>query len=334
LHITATGWSGWKLFPEGAGNTSLYRDSQAEEGRVPDSAHYFDHGNRRMRFSVIVPTYNRMATLRQTLASLTTQDYSDFDLVVVDDGSTDGTRAMVAAEFPAVCYKHQDNRGPAAARNTGIRGASGEIIAFTDDDCLPPRNWLARLADGFVRHPGVVGVGGYLEAPSQILATNMLARYESRDEYGARNEEIVGGFECPVGGTNNMAYRRDALLAINGFDETFPYAAGEDTDVKLRLCASGARLLYMPIKVTHLQTYAWDAFRRQQITRGRGVVHFERKHYGGAPTRRRIVLRMFKRMMMFGRDFLLGPNRELAPVRFMARWYDGLGQWYEVRRVN
>ncbi len=117
----------------------------------------------------------------------------------------------------------------------------------------------------------------------------------TREHYGACDEEVVGGFECPAGGTCNMSYRRAVLLAVGGFDEGFRYAAGEDADLKWRICRTGARLLYVPIKVTHLQPYTFGSFRRQQIIRGRGAVHFERKHFGHAPGVVRIVLRLAKR---------------------------------------
>jgi glycosyltransferase involved in cell wall biosynthesis len=96
--------------------------------------------------SAVVPTFNRIATLRQTLTALAAQDYPDYEIIVVDDGSSDGTGDVVTREFPAVRYVRQPNRGPAAARNVGIRAALGDIVAFTDDDCLPPVDWLSRLA--------------------------------------------------------------------------------------------------------------------------------------------------------------------------------------------
>jgi glycosyltransferase involved in cell wall biosynthesis len=227
-----------------------------------------------VKFSVVIPTYNRAATLRQTLTALMAQDYPDYEIIVVDDGSTDDTRAMIAREFPQVRYIYQQNRGPAAARNRGIAHARGEIIAFTDDDCVPPRDWLARLADGYARYPDVVGVGGYLEAPDEVLQRAPLARYErfiARRVFRVSEREYVGGFECPAGGTNNIAYRRAILERVGGFDESFPYAAGEDADLKWRICQLGARLLYVPVKMTHLQTYTWESFKRQARVRGKGT---------------------------------------------------------------
>ncbi len=283
-----------------------------------------------MRFSIVIPTFNRKTLLRRCLVAATSQNYPDYEVIVVDDGSTDSTQDMVRREFPQVRYFRQEvNRGPAAARNRGIWEATGEIVAFTDDDCLPPTDWLNRLADGYHRHLEVVGVGGYLEALDELLRDNILAQYErnvGRDRYGAGYEEVLAGFECPAGGTNNMSYRRDALIDIGGFDEQFPFAAGEDADLKWRLCQRGLRLLYVPVKVTHLQSYTWARFRRQHMIRGYGVVYFEQKHLGRAPGLFRVLLRLAKRTLLLFYELLSGADCRLAITRFAARWYDGVGQ--------
>ena len=287
--------------------------------------------------SVVVPTYNRAATLRRCLEALATQDYAGpWQVIVVDDGSTDETPDVVNA-FPGFVHLRQANRGPAAARNRGIREASHEIVAFTDDDCLAPADWLIRLGDGYLRYPHVAGVGGYLEAPEQILRSNRVAQFERSvglNEYGAGMEEVEGGFDCPAGGTNNMSYRRNVLLDADGFDETFPFAAGEDADLKLRICQRGARLLYVPVRMIHLQPYTREALRRQYRVRGRGVVHFERKHLGHPPSLLRVLLRLAKRSLSLPRDLIAGPRRHLAIVRFTALWCDGVGQLGEVLRLR
>lgn len=287
--------------------------------------------------SVVVPTYNRAPVLQQCLDSLAAQDYAGrWQVIVVDDGSTDATPEVLRS-FPSFLHVRQENRGPAAARNRGIREASGEIIAFTDDDCLAPADWLSRLADGYARHPEVAGVGGYLEAPMEMLRDNRFAQFErsvGRDEYGAGSEEVLAGFDCPAGGTNNMSYRREVLLDIGGFDETFPFAAGEDADLKLRVCQRCASLLYVPVKMTHMQPYTREAFRRQYLVRGRGVVHFERKHMGRPPTVMRVLLRLVKRALWVAYDLAAGPQRHLAFTRFTARWYDGIGQLGELRKLR
>lgn len=282
-----------------------------------------------MRFSVVIPTYNRQATLRQTLMAVMREQAIEYEIIVIDDGSTDGTREMIAAEFPGVHYIRQANRGPAAARNQGIHVATGEFIAFTDDDCVPPPNWLSSLADGFDRYPSVIGVGGYLEAPDDVLKTNRWAQYEqyvARAFYRVNAGEYLGGYECPAGGTNNLAYRRAALLHIGGFDETFPYAAGEDADLKLRLCQTGAQLLYVPVKVTHLQDYTAAGFKRQAYFRGKGRVCFDDRH-GPPPAHWRVILRLLRRFLNGLLDIASADRRPFVRFRLIEAWYNFRGEW-------
>jgi glycosyltransferase involved in cell wall biosynthesis len=288
-----------------------------------------------MKFSVVVPTFNRQATLRQTLAALVAQDSADYEIIIVDDGSTDSTREMIAAEFPNVRYLHQQNCGPAAARNNGIRAASGDVIAFTDDDCLPPLKWLARLADGLTRHPQVVGVGGYLEAPDDVLARSVLARYEkyiARQVYRVSDREYLGGFECPAGGTNNMAYRREVLSEVGGFDEFFRYAAGEDADLKWRICQHKYTLLYIPLKVTHLREYTWAHLRRQSFMRGKGRTQFEIRH-GRRPSASILIVRLARAWLQFIPDMLTMPEKPFAFARLIEMTWSVAGQWDELKRV-
>ncbi len=283
-----------------------------------------------MRFSVVIPTYNRAHTLRQCLAALVRQDYADYEVIVVDDGSRDGTAAMVKAEFPNVTYLQQDNRGPAAARNLGIAAAKGEVVAFTDDDCLPPPDWLARLADGYARYPHVAGVGGSLRAPPELLRHNAFAQYEryvAVDVYHAGAAEVVAGFECPGGGANNISYRRAVLDEVGRFDVRFPVAAGEDTDLKLRVCQRGYQLLYLPVWMTHLQDYTWPRFRRQYYVRGVGRNYFEALHGPGAPSRLKVALRALRRLLNFPRDLIVMRPRRLALVKLADGLLQCQGQW-------
>ena len=114
-----------------------------------------------MTFSVIVPTHNRLASLMKTLESLYRQDFSDFEIIIVDDGSTDGTGAYLVGqtEQHRIRYVHQSCRGPAAARNAGFRIARAPYVVFTDDDCIVPRDWLKKLHAGF-EETGADIIGG------------------------------------------------------------------------------------------------------------------------------------------------------------------------------
>ena len=291
-----------------------------------------------MRFSIVIPTHNREHKLQQCLIAATNQDYHDYEVIVVDDGSTDTTGAMVKREFPQVNYIHQEsNRGPAVARNCGIAVASGDFVAFTDDDCLVPINWLQEFASALLQYPEVAGVGGYSEASRNTLSSNLYARYEAyllHSHYRIGNKPYVGYFETPGCGTNNVAYRTDILQEVGGFDESFPYAAGEDTDLKKRTTEAGYKLLYLPLKVTHNHNFSWRSFHSQQITRGRGVVHFERRHNGAPPTRLRIVLRFIKRGLRFWLQLLPPPELRLALLRLLADWLNCYGQWLELSRLR
>jgi len=290
-----------------------------------------------MKCTVVIPTYGRKEMLRRCLQAATRQDYADYEVIVVDDASPDDTGDMVATEFPMVRYIRQpENRGPAAARNRGIALATGEVVAFTDDDCLVPPDYVRRLVEGYARYPQVAGVGGYLEAPEALMRTNVWAQYESyvtHRIYGAGPEPYVGGFECPAGGTNSMSYRREALQAIGGFDEAFPWPGGEDADLKWRVVERGGRLLYIPLKVLHMQPYTWAQCWRQYRTHGRGAVYFERKHYGREPSAGRQLLRLAARLARWAPNlWRWGPR--LGTIRLLAELADLQGQWQEARRLR
>ncbi|MBC8249758.1 MAG: glycosyltransferase [Anaerolineales bacterium] len=289
-----------------------------------------------MRFSVVIPTFNRQATLRQTLAALVSQDYSDAEIIVVDDGSTDGTGDMIAREFPTVRYLRQANRGPAAARNFGIREPTGDIVAFTDDDCVPPRDWLTRLADGYARYSHVVGVGGYLQAPDEVLKQSPIARYENyvaHMVYHVSECEHVAGFQCAAGGTNNMSYRRAVLREVGGFDESFRYAAGEDADLKWRICARGHQLLYVPVRMTHLQEYNWARFRRQCFFRGKGRTQFEIRR-GRKPNAFILLGRFTLAVLHLPVGLVTMPEPTFAIARLVEHVWGAWGQWNELKRCS
>ncbi len=256
-----------------------------------------------MRISIIIPTYNRKDLLRRCLSMATNQGYLDYEVIVVDDGSTDKTGKMVQQEFPEVQYIRQEiNRGPAAARNRGIEAATGEIVAFTDDDCIPPHDWLVRLAKGFREYPSSAAVGGIQEASEDMMHTHLIARYErfvTRQIYRLGEKPIIGA-PAP-GGTNNIAVWRHVLLTIGGFDESFPVAAGEDADLLRRIAERGYTTVTLPVRVIHMQPYTWPAFLHQQVRRGIGAAHFHRK-WGSLPTLGQDLLRLFAGPLVWIQD--------------------------------
>lgn len=243
-----------------------------------------------MKFSTIVATYNRRDKLELCLQALLNQDYprDQYEVIVVDDGSTDGTNLVCQQDRgyggKSLVYIRVAGgpKGPATARNLGIRKAAGEIIAFTDSDCTVPKNWLRKLKDGYRRYPEVAGVGGYLQAPKELLKSNIFAQYESYHErkYLKKEGEYLSEKrdEHPFE-SNNISYKKSVLDEVGGFDESFPpFASGEDGDLKERVVNRGYNLLFIPVKVTHHQDYDFKSFWRRQEVRGAGILKFRKGH--------------------------------------------------------
>ena len=184
--------------------------------------------------SVVVCSYNGAATIRDTLEGLLALDYPHFEVIVVNDGSTDATPA-IAGEY-AVRLISTENRGLSNARNTGWQEANGEIIAYIDDDAYPDMHWLQYLAHTFMT-TDYMGVGGpNIAPPGDGPVADCVANAPGRPVQvllSDREAEHIPG--C------NMAFRREALQAIGGFDPRYR-AAGDDVDVCWRVQAQGWKI--------------------------------------------------------------------------------------------
>lgn len=235
-----------------------------------------------MRASVVVPTYERPEKLDVALESLLDQTADDYEVVVVDDGSDSREQQTVLDRFEnreRVEILRQANAGPAAARNRGWREASGDVVLFTDDDCIAPDDWVDSLVAGF--EEGVAAVGGPLVPRTELLTSNVFARaHKFRDEmaYGVPRKSVRGREGLDVAGTANVAYRRSVLAEVDGFDESFPLAAGEDADLQTRVLDVGYEMVYVPVAVRHNDDYNWRSFVERAVRSGRGTYHFHRKH--------------------------------------------------------
>ena len=215
-----------------------------------------------MRFSVIIPAYNAERTLSSCLEALVDQSLpkQDYDVIVVDDGSTDST-SEITKRFN-VKYIFQTNQGPAAARNKGAREAVGDIILFTDADCIANHNWIREMAGAF-RDTDVVGVKGAYKTGQKELASRF-AQAEFEDRYDLLKKST----SIDMIDTYSAAFRRDVFLKMGGFDESFPVANNEDTDLSYRLAADGYKLVFNPgafVYHTHpdtLRKYLKLKFRR------------------------------------------------------------------------
>jgi cellulose synthase/poly-beta-1,6-N-acetylglucosamine synthase-like glycosyltransferase len=223
-------------------------------------------------FSVIVPTYNRVALLERTLESLFRQEHAEFEVIVANDGSSDGTDAYLSrlASEGRITYVAHRNSGLAATRKAGLARAKGELIAFTDDDCILPTDWLRRLGSHFL-DPSVAGVGGATKTGNpgnHFAVTNDLINNYFKSVLHARSGA------APYLTGNNIAYRKSALDRVGGPDPRFRMGA-EDRDLVYRVARSGGRLVYDPsIVIGHFNDADFPGFVRHQFRQGNGSYLF------------------------------------------------------------
>ena len=223
------------------------------------------------RVSVVVCTCNGGRTLDQCLRSLEALDYPDYEVIVIDDGSTDDTRAIVS-RFPDVRAVHQENQGLSAARNTGLGLATGSVVAYTDSDCFADPDWLTHLVYQLQR-TGAAAVGGPNLSPDDGRLAACVAAAPGQPTHVLESDQVAEHIPgC------NMAFRKDALLAINGFDSQFR-TAGDDVDVCWRLQQAGYWITFAPgAFVWHHRRRGPRAYLRQQAGYGEAEALQSFKH--------------------------------------------------------
>jgi glycosyltransferase involved in cell wall biosynthesis len=177
--------------------------------------------------SVVVPVYNGERTIARTIECLFAQSLMAHEIIIVDDGSTDGTESVLKQYRDEIIYLCKENGGPASARNHGIRRATGEFVAFTDSDCLPDEDWLSNLVKGF-DHPQVGGVGGTIRRADEGLISEYV------DLAGFFNPVIAENDRACLP-TGNAAFRRSVLLEAGLFDERFRKPGGEEPELCLKI---------------------------------------------------------------------------------------------------
>ncbi|HET6202115.1 MAG TPA: glycosyltransferase [Planctomycetota bacterium] len=222
------------------------------------------------RASVIVCSRNGGRTIRACLEGIRRLEYPDFETIVVDDGSTDAT-ADIAREYPVRLIRIPHG-GLSHARNVGLAAATGDFVAYIDDDASPDPHWLTYLAHAFSGTPHAAVGGPNIAPPGNGFVGRCVANSPGNPVHvlldDQEAEHIPG---C------NMAFRRSSLLAIGGFDPRFR-AAGDDVDVCWRLRENGSSLGFSPAAmVWHLPRSSVRAFWKQQVGYGRAEALLEAK---------------------------------------------------------
>jgi GT2 family glycosyltransferase len=244
---------------------------------------------RTSKVSIVVASYNAERTLKACLDSLEHLRYPDYEVILVDDGSRDGT-PQIAFHYPKVRYfKHDKNLGLSAARNTGIAAATGEIVAFMDADCRADEDWLYYVV-GDLLNSEFVGIGGpnLLPPDDSALAAAVMASPggPAHVMLTDRQAEHIPG--C------NMAFYKWALAEVGGFDPAF-HQAGDDVDLCWRLQQAGYKIGFSPAGfVWHYRRSTIGAYLKQQHGYGGAEALLVRKHpeyfnsFGGSLWRGRI----------------------------------------------
>lgn len=219
--------------------------------------------------SVIIPTYNRAGQLKDCLASLFNQTYKKFEVIIVDDGSTDGTESLVKflqKKYKYLKYLKQKNKGPAAARNLGVEKSKGSILAFTDDDCIVSKTWLENASKSDFQI-----VGGKTDVLD--YASSLVFKYLAKLSIMEKGKIIF----LP---TNNLAVKRFVFKKVGLFDETNPNAAGEDTEWCWRAFKKNFSLkLNQNIEVMHNYNPSLKDFIKKSYRYGKGNYLAKLKFY-------------------------------------------------------
>jgi O-antigen biosynthesis protein len=220
--------------------------------------------------TVVVCSYNGEGTIRDTLNGLAALEYPDFEVVVVDDGSTDSV-PHIAAQYDVTLIS-TENRGLSSARNTGWQAATGEIVAYIDDDAYPDTHWLHFLAYTFMT-TDYVGVGGPNMAPP---GDGPIADCVANSPGGPVHVLVTDTEAEHIPGCN-MAFRRHALAAVGGFDPRYR-AAGDDVDLCWRLQQRGWKIGFCAAAMDwHHRRNSIRAYWRQQQGYGKAEALLEAK---------------------------------------------------------
>jgi glycosyltransferase involved in cell wall biosynthesis len=224
--------------------------------------------------SVIIPVYNGEKTIGKCLSPLLVQSRKPDEIIVVDDGSDDRT-ADIVKTFKKVTLLRQEHKGPAAARNLGAKKAKGNILLFTDSDCIPDKEWVSEMAKPFESKETAGAQGRYKTIQKGIIARFVQLEIEDRYDRMKKRKYIdfIGSYAA--------GYRKSAFLEFSGFDEAFPLASGEDPELSFKLAKAGHKMVFNDRAVVyHNHVDSLGAYLKQKFWRAYWRILLYRKHPG------------------------------------------------------
>jgi cellulose synthase/poly-beta-1,6-N-acetylglucosamine synthase-like glycosyltransferase len=251
------------------------------------------------RISIVIPARNSKETIGKCLDSLADLDRDDFEAIIIDDGSTDEP-AEICESWARATEKKENSEdlsatrssrqflrlkmirvgqgGPSRARNRGIEAAAGELVAFTDADCIVDRHWLTELEKGFTG-PDIAGVGGDQKSPDDETRIGRLIQEFFKTigfmtgyiKTGIRMKETEHNPSC------NSMYRKTILEEVGGFDETL--WPSEDVELDLKITRRGYKLIFNPeAVVAHYRPKSYKDFGRMMRRYGASQWYLVKKY--------------------------------------------------------
>jgi len=218
---------------------------------------------KKMKVSVIIPVYNSEKTLKQCLNSVLNQGYKDYEVIIVNNNSSDKTEEIIKdfrEKSKKIKYLFEEKRGIGASRNTGEKKAKGEIILMTDSDCIVPENWVESMIEAI---KGYDAVQGFQEA----VSNNYWSKYKQKiSEEKYKNENMKN----PLGkiDTKNFAIRKEVLRKI-GFTSR-KYFSGNDTYLSIKLTENNCKVRFVKdIRVKHFHATSFKKVFGRKIRWGK-----------------------------------------------------------------
>jgi glycosyltransferase involved in cell wall biosynthesis len=298
--------------------------------------------------TVAICTKDRPELLIRCLKSLRATQYPDFgtlsflEILVVDNASSDEATRVIVDLLPWVRYTCEPKTGLDFARNRALREATGELLAFLDDDVVVDRRWLVGLMEAWTENPDAVAYTGLvlpyeLATEAQILFEKAGGFRRGFDKLRYHGQTLSNNLLYPCGAGMfgagaNMAFQREKLIELGGFDEALdtgrPLPGGGDLDIFYRVIRAGYPLVYEPqYMVFHQHRREIKALRRQYWSWGLGFMAFVDKSYHADPSNRskflRLILWWFKDRLRHLKGSLRGRN-ELATYMVLAELWGGI----------
>lgn len=235
--------------------------------------------------SVIIPVYNAEKKLNSCLSSVLNQSYKNFEVIIVDNNSTDFTKEVILdskEKNPKIKYTFEAKKGRGAARNAGIKIARGKIIAMTDSDCIVPRNWVEKITELIRENKEEVIQGGELDAIGNYWSKNIqLANEKFISRHVSKDKEYTIHLD-----TKNFAIRSSIIKSLM-FDESIKNI--EDFELVLRLRKIAKIRFLKNVKVRHYHKSSLMQFFAVQFDRAYWAYIIFQKHKSDSNIKKEVM---------------------------------------------